>query len=310
MKTLDIIGIGDASMDILVSVDRLPAHDDKVKGKILGKYPGGIISNFLCAAAKFGASCGGIICVGNDDYGKTALAELQSYGIDTSRCVIHNDDTYFTITCLDDSGEKSMLICMNQTTQPIISEIDFSYLDQAEFVHMIGTYSDLVRKVGRYVREKDIRLSVDIERQAFTIPLEERMEICSLAFVAFPNEEGISYFTGCDQIAEAAAKMLEWGTKIVVVTRGSNGVDVFTKDTYFHVPAIPVLAKDTTGAGDTFNACFLSCLVKGYALEQCAWLATASAACQIQKIGARTGMVSEEEALHFLNAEGVEITCI
>ena len=40
MEKFDIIGIGDADVDILVSVPHLPSYDEKVKGKILGQYPG------------------------------------------------------------------------------------------------------------------------------------------------------------------------------------------------------------------------------------------------------------------------------
>ena len=37
MEKFDIIGIGDADVDILVSVPHLPSYDEKVKGKILGQ---------------------------------------------------------------------------------------------------------------------------------------------------------------------------------------------------------------------------------------------------------------------------------
>ena len=300
-KCYDIIGIGDASVDIMVDVPRLPRHDEKVKGRILGKYPGGIVSNFLCAATAFGAKCGAVICVGQDDYGEIALNDLKARGIDTEKCVIHEDDTYFNVICLDETGEKSMLICLNQSTQPYFSEIDLDYLQKAHFVHMIGTYSELVRAVGKYAKQKGFYMSLDFERQAFEIPIEQRQELCALAEIAFPNEEGLRYMTECEDIVEGAMRMLDWGSRIVVVTRGAKGVDVFTQGTQFHVPAFQVEVKDTTGAGDTFNACFLACYVKKYSLEHCAKLATAAAACQIQKIGSRSGMVSEEEAEIFLS---------
>lgn len=306
-KRFDIIGIGDASMDIMVGVKRLPGHDEKVKGDIIGKYPGGIIANFLCAAAMFGAKCGSVVCVGNDDYGKISLEELRNRGIDTEKCVVHEDHTYFTVTCLDETGEKSMLICMNQSTQPYIEEVDMLYLGGTEYVHMIGTYKDLVLAVGRRAKELGFRLSLDFERQAFEIPLEQRREICSLAEIAFPNEEGLRYMTGCQEIDAGAAMMLEWGTKVVVVTRGARGVEIFTREGHIQVPAFLVEVKDTTGAGDTFNASFLACYVKGYPLKTCALLATASSACQIQRVGARNGMVTEERARQFLAENGIDL---
>lgn len=302
-KRFDIIGIGDADMDIMVKADHIPAHDEKVKGHIIGKFPGGIISNFLCAASKFGSRCGAVVCVGQDDFGRIALDELRMRGIDTEKCVIHpDDDTYFTVTCLDDTGEKSMLLCLNNSTQPRPEEVDLEYLSQASFVHMIGTYRDLVLSVARHGGELGFRLSLDFEAQAFEISQEDKEEICSLAYIAFPNEAGLRYMTGCTSVEEGARKMLAWGTEIVVVTLGARGVEVFTSSEHIRVPAFQVEVKDTTGAGDTFNASFLSCLSKGYSLLECAWLATASAACQIQKVGARDGMVTEEECRTWLAA--------
>lgn len=302
-KRFDIIGIGDADMDIMVKADRIPGHDEKVKGHIIGKFPGGIISNFLCAASKFGSKCGAVVCVGQDEYGRIALEELQKRGIDIEKCVIHpEDDTYFTVTCLDDTGEKSMLLCLNNSTQPRPEEVDLEYLSQASYVHMIGTYRDLVLSVARHGRKLGFLLSLDFEAQAFEIAEKDREEICSLTYIAFPNEAGLRYMTGCVSVEEGAQKMLAWGTQIVVATLGAKGVEVFTETEHVKVPAFSVEVKDTTGAGDTFNASFLSCLAKGYPLQECAWLATASAACQIQMVGARDGMVTEEECRAWLAA--------
>ena len=66
---LDIIGVGDTNIDLIIKVDHIPSHDEKVKGLLLGKYPGGVVGNFCCAAAKFGASTGVVAKVGKDEFG-------------------------------------------------------------------------------------------------------------------------------------------------------------------------------------------------------------------------------------------------
>ena len=99
--------------------------------------------------------------------------------------------------------------------------------------------------------------------------------------------------------------MLRQGCRIVVATLGAKGVYVCTEKEAFTFPAFRVDVRDTTGAGDTFNAAFLSCLSKGYDLQACARLATAASALQIQQIGARGGMPQEKDARQFLLARGV-----
>lgn len=306
-KPFDIVGIGDADVDILLKIPRLPRHDEKIKGRIVGKLPGGVVSNFLCAASKFGARCAAMVRTGADEFGRMALEDLERHGVDTRRCICYPDkSTYFTVSCLDESGEKCMLVCMDdETTQPAAEDLDYDFLGQTRFVHMIGTYEDLVLAVARRGKEKGFLLSLDIERQNREIPVKKIREIASLTHIAFPNEEGIRYFTGLDDVTSGARRLLDWGCKIVVVTLGSRGVYVCTETEAFHVPAFQVPVADTTGAGDTFNASFLASLSRGRSLRQCAYLAAASAALQIQRIGARTGMVSMSEAEAFLQAQGI-----
>lgn len=308
MAKFDIIGIGDADVDILVSVPHLPTYDEKVKGKILGQYPGGIISNFLCAASRFGAKCAAIVRTGDDERGKISIEDLRAHGIDTSHCICYpGSATYFTVSCVDASGEKSMVVCLDGSTQPELQDIPMDFLSEAHYVHMIGTYADAVLAVGRECRKRGVRLSIDIEKQEWQIPQEKIREILSLTYIAFPNERGLRYISGKDKVEEGCEWMLAQGCEIVVATLGARGVFVRTADSAFAVPAFKVDVKDTTGAGDTFNAVFLSCLAREYSLRDCALLATAASALQIQHIGAREGMPREREARRFLRERGLQV---
>lgn len=307
MARFDIIGIGDADVDILVSVPHLPSHDEKVKGRILGQYPGGIISNFLCAASRFGAKCAAIVRTGDDERGRISIEDLQAHGIDTSHCICYPESaTYFTVSCVDASGEKSMVVCLDGSTQPEIRDIPMEFLSETRYVHMIGTYVDAVLTVGRECKKRGVRLSIDIEKQEWQIPQEKIREILSLTYIAFPNERGLRYISGKDTVEDGCEWMLEQGCEIVVATLGAKGVFVRTADSAFAIPAFHVDVKDTTGAGDTFNAAFLSCLARGYSLRDCALLATAASALQIQQIGAREGMPQEREARRFLQEHGLQ----
>lgn len=62
-------------------------------------------------------------------------------------------------------------------------------------------------------------------------------------------------------IHKAAKKILSWGPKAIVIKRGEYGAALFTKDTYFAIPAYPLEAVfDPTGAGDTFAGGFMGYL--------------------------------------------------
>jgi sugar/nucleoside kinase (ribokinase family) len=54
---------------------------------------------------------------------------------------------------------------------------------------------------------------------------------------------------------------LNYGLKAVVIKRGEYGATLFTKDSYFVVPAYPLESVfDPTGAGDTFAGGFMGYL--------------------------------------------------
>jgi sugar/nucleoside kinase (ribokinase family) len=288
----------------MIQVDRIPGRDEKAVGKIIGRYPGGMVSNFLSAAAAFGAKCGAVVCTGDDEFGRLSLDDLVKRGIDISKSVIRaGQDTFFTFTNLDTSGEKSMTICLTETISPSADEVDMDYVAQAQYVHMIGTYPKLAIPVGREAKRRGVKVSLDIETSSLNMSREEKDETLALSDIVFPNESGLVNYVGYSDIKRGAIEILSKGPQVVVVTKGAKGCEVFTDDEHFAVPAIQVAVKDSTGAGDIFNGAFLACLCKGYPLHRCAKLATAAAAIQIQHFGARGGLATEASASAVAEAE-------
>ncbi len=44
-KALDVIAVGRGTIDLVLTVDGLPEHDQKVMGKLVGWLPGGTVPN-------------------------------------------------------------------------------------------------------------------------------------------------------------------------------------------------------------------------------------------------------------------------
>jgi ribokinase len=65
------------------------------------------------------------------------------------------------------------------------------------------------------------------------------------------------------------------------------------------IPAYPVHAVDTTGAGDTFNAAFAVALSEGSGLEKSLQFANKAASISVSKFGAQGGMPAREEVGNF-----------
>lgn len=307
-RRYDILGVGDADVDFMVRVKDFPEAGQKSSGQLVGRYPGGMVANFLAAASTFGAACAGVLCVGDDPFGEETLADLESRGVSVEGSIRRaGESTYFTTTCLGSDGEKRMILCFGGAIYPEAGEVEDSALASARYVQMTGGHVSLTIPIARRARSLGTKVSLDLERMQSHMSPEDRDTLLSLADIVFPNEDGLRSYSGCTDIAEGARALLDKGPEIVVVTKGADGSEVFTRDSHISVPAFPVEVLDTTGAGDTYNGVFLSALCKGHPLEDCALLAGAAAAIQITAVGSRTALASEEQIRAFLRERQVSL---
>ena len=302
---LDIIGIGDTNVDLIVKVDHIPAHDEKVRGTLLGKFPGGIIGNFCAAAAKFGATTGVVTKLGKDEYGDLCLNDFAKRGINVAGLVQkENVDTYFCVIHLDSTGEKALTIVQTSGFLPQKEEIDLEYVRGARYVHMTTLDVDLANYVFGQLEGSGCVVSLDIEATSSKVDTSVWSTVLSKLDIAFPNLAGLQALTGQQDSEQGARYLLDRGVKIVVVTCGSQGVRIYREQYSYEHPIYQVDVKDTTGAGDCFNAVFIACLSKSWPIERAAKYASAAAAISIQSVGAREGLPACDEVEAFLKKRG------
>ncbi len=79
------------------------------------------------------------------------------------------------------------------------------------------------------------------------------------------NHHEALQLTGCHQVLNAAHEILKMGPRIAVVKKAEDGAVLATRDSFFALPAFPVMrVQDTTGAGDSFAGGFM-----GYLASRC-----------------------------------------
>ena len=90
-------------------------------------------------------------------------------------------------------------------------------------------------------------------------------------------------------------EVLKMGPKTVVITDGSNGVYVATKDKIIFHPSIKTDVVDTLGAGDSFGSCFVASLGLGYSTQESLRNGIINASSVIGKMGAKPGLLTHEQ---------------
>lgn len=287
----DILGIGDADVDIYLDTPRLPGRDEKVLGGLIGEFPGGVVANFCCAASKAGAQVALASLVGNDRFGHMAIDALQSCGVDTRPVVIREGgQTYFCVVMLDDSGEKALVVVKTDCIGPTREDIDPRLIGEARLIHLMANDIDLTTWIADQAVDRDTLVSLDIEPTTVGSPVAMARLLRSVD-LAFPNAAGLRAVSSGDELS-GAREILALGPRVVVVTLGAKGCLVVSKEESFRVPGIPVPVADTTGAGDCFNGTFVAGYLRGWDLRRCAEIATAAAAISVTGIGSRTALAS------------------
>jgi sugar/nucleoside kinase (ribokinase family) len=119
-----------------------------------------------------------------------------------------------------------------------------------------------------------------------------------------PSIREAERIAGTDVPEDIAAFFQEKGVGTAVVKLGEKGCYVkHGTEAGFYAAAYPTEVVDTTGAGDSFVAGFLTGVLKGWDMRSCAAFACAVAAMNIRAVGATAGIPTFDEARQFLREQ-------
>ncbi|MBZ9609808.1 1-phosphofructokinase [Clostridium estertheticum] len=100
-----------------------------------------------------------------------------------------------------------------------------------------------------------------------------------------------------DEIIETAKKILEYGVKYVVISKGSEGSIFISRDKVAKVNGIKVEVKSTVGAGDSMVAAMAVAIENNYSFEETIKLACATSTANVMTEGTQTGRFADIEKL-------------
>jgi fructokinase len=123
-----------------------------------------------------------------------------------------------------------------------------------------GTYEALLRRSAKnhvISLDPNIRPTLIKHKKTHLARLNRLMALSDAVKI---SDEDVKWMTGSDNLARFAKSCLNKGVKIVAITRGGTGCEVFTKQHALSLEAPKVQVADTVGAGDTFTAGFLNYL--------------------------------------------------
>ena len=309
MGDLQIVGLGLATLDILVRMDELPTWERGQRLQAVRFAGGGPVATALVAAARLGARVGYVGTAGEDEVAELKIRSLTQEGVDTNQVVVRRGpERQVILVCVQArTGERVFCGLEACHEDPITaSELDHAYITGAEFLHLDGTHSEAALQAAQWMHEAGKNVVLDAAKTT-AAPRHYTAELFQYVDYLICGSGYAPAVTGETDIWAAGEAMLELGPRVVVQTEGTQGSYTVTADDRFHTPAFEVDVVDTTGAGDVFHGAYIVGLLKGWELRRVAAFASAVSALKCTQLGGRAGIPGYDTAISFLSERRADL---
>lgn len=296
---------GSFVVDLMGRAPHLPMKGETVKGSLFKMGPGGKGFNQCVAAHKAGADVTMVTKVGKDTFADVAFQTMEELNMNAEKVFVTKEaETGAALIMVDENTSQNEILVVlgacNTITDEEVESISELLLEADYLLTQLETNVSSVEKVIDIAYKNNVKIILN------TAPVQEISdEVLSKVDFITPNEIEAEILTGiCIDSEEAAHRAAKWffdkGVKNVVITLGSRGVYVATKEKSCMIPAYQVNAIDTTGAGDAFNGGLLVALSEGKDIWEAAIFANALAALSVQKLGTTPAMPDRKEIDEFM----------
>ena len=327
MYTFDVVGVGNPLLDKIVSVEDehlVSLKLDKGTMRLLQEedaeqlvswltsnafeaefFPGGSCCNSMVGLASLGGTAAFIGAIGDDDQGTVFEQKLKSKGVEP--VLIRNPGlTGSCLVLVTPDAERTMNTHLGASSMLNKGDISPNVLLRAKCLHLEGYLWDTPQQTEAALRAIEIcrmhnlRISLDLA-DPFVVERsgDAFREILPYIDIIFANEREAELFTG--KGPKEAVEFLGKRCEFAAVKLGEKGSLISHHGKLFKIPAHPVKAVDTTGAGDMYAGAALFGLSQGYSTEQIGRIASYASAMVVSQQGAQLAAPLEPELERILN---------
>lgn len=290
---MKIVAIGDMNVDLIVPVKEMPRRGEQVLTDDLQIHGGGCAANFALACARLGAKSKLFARAGDDMFGNHVLQILKSEGVDV-KDIVQSSCTGATVALVQ-GLDRSFISYLGENANFSINDINLSKV-KGDLVHLSSFFllRNLQPDYPKLMDEITSKITFDTgfdpegfrsDRMVYLRSVIKRVDIF------FPNIEEAKRIMGINSLLDKpeqrnlAKKYLALGIKTIAIKKGENGCLASNGKELIEMPAFKANVKDTTGAGDVFNAGFTVSYLENKGLEECCRFASAAAAISISGRG-------------------------
>ena len=314
-KEIDLIGIGNAIVDILSNVqDEFLKSNNLLKGSmnligiedskkildkcnIIKKISGGSSANTVVSLAKLGNKVEFIGRVKDDTYGTFFSNDIKKSGtIFNSKPIESNASSAHSIILITPDAQRTMCTYLGASVEFEKSNLNCESIRKSKYLYLEGYLwdSDLAKeafiKAAKTAKGSNTKIvltlsdsfCVDRHRESFVDLIKDYVDIL------FCNEEELKSLFQEEDLSHCQ-KNIQLLCELSLITLGAKGSLIINKNYIEKIKPFN-LGKviDTTGAGDIYASGFLHGLINNLPLTQCGEIGSICAGHIITQIGSRS----------------------
>ncbi len=290
-----IVVVGSINMDLVSSVERMPAVGETLLGKHFQMHPGGKGANQAVAVARLEHPSILLGAIGDDVFGTQLHDALKAAGVDTQHLLTADGASGIANIFVDAHGGNVIVVTpgANAHVTPRYLQSKMEILRSAG---MVLAQLEIPLPTISWLADRCAELNVPLMLDpAPAAPLPPSL----LRQVAWftPNESEAAFYAGqALPPGEMAELLLQSGIRNLLLKRGAGGVLFGSANgDRLSVDAFRVDAVDTTAAGDAFNGAVAVALVRNAPVVEALRYASAAAAISVTRAGAQPSLANAAE---------------
>ncbi len=298
MRNIDVLVVGELNIDIILNqIDGLPEVGKEKIAKKLTVTLGSSSAIFASNLSTLGANVAFLGKVGTDIHAGIVINSLKEKGVNTNLVITTPDHkTGLTIVMNYDMDRANITYpgAMNYLSE---NEVTDGMLTNAKHLHVSSVFMqpELKKNIANlFYRAKKLGLTTSLDPQ--WDPSEnwdlDLKKLLPLVDVFLPNTKEFQFITGTDSI-NAGLEEVKSYANIIVIKDGENGAHLWSNNNLQTKPAfLNDSVADCIGAGDSFDAGFISKFISGQELSECLTFGNISGAVNTTKRGGTTAFES------------------
>lgn len=305
-----VVVIGSAHVDLIAVAERIPDSGESLPGSLFKMTPGGKAANQSAQCALLSMPTWLVARTGDDRFGDFLVQALGAKGVDLTFCT--RDDTEQTGASpihVGQGGEYASIIvpgAAGRLANQDLENASPAFQGASVAIIQLELSMALATRAAAIARSKECLVVLNASPISPALSALSDALLSNVDYLVVNRRELMAITSSkCKnaQAVGAAASSLREATEMlaVVVTLGPDGAMAITRNETFHMPAAPVNAIDTVGAGDAFLGTLVTAIVRGEDLESALRFAVAAGALATTRHGAFDALPAASDLAAFLS---------